>query len=446
MTQPSITPYSHPDPPHAPAGHVAPTSPPIPGSTMPDLLRDLFRSTRGWTGAERRRNLSQFMLVCKLWFNPAAEALWESPYVVGAERSWAATLLKCLQSMNSAFQFGAFARHLHLLLPVRWPEPYGQTLRSMRCPNLRSLKIELEDADFTCSLELLAVIFKACPLLVAIDVVSMFIFPPESRSWEAELAMQLRRGISRLRLLRIHVKNPPTGALRHINESISPALEQWHADGPLDSQILAVAQAPNLKRVTFGTFSDSAVILLHTPALRSVRLPDRIEGFAAFFPSLLAACPLLDQLDLARNEVDGDGFDALGKHQPLELLRAREGSNDLPIEAVAEYLTRRGSRLRRLTLPMRYSPWNDHIADVLVASAPRLAIADFGWGFVSRRSIQNMIDALPDLAVVAARLDSGPFIGSGRQIRVGLMSQAEGDRLMEPKGLDGLDLAGVGAL
>ncbi|RKO86828.1 hypothetical protein BDK51DRAFT_39149 [Blyttiomyces helicus] len=167
------------------------------------------------------------------------------------------------------------------------------------------------------------VVFTSCPLNLHVKRMPALVVG----FWDSEQGTQFMRGISRLRLLRIHVVDDyrswqdedRTPTLANINNSVRPALEQWRqVDGPLDSQLPAAARAPNLKYLTFRAYMnrDPEVVLLHTPALRSVKLPDYMNDFSTFFSAMLSACPLLDQLNLGLNKIDKDGFDALETHRP----------------------------------------------------------------------------------------------------------------------------------
>ncbi|RKO90612.1 hypothetical protein BDK51DRAFT_28161 [Blyttiomyces helicus] len=322
--------------------------------------------------------------------------------------------------MNRTFKFGAHVRHLDLPLMNIRARPLG----AIWCPNLRSLKIEVDYLvpASICDLPSLAATFHACPNLIAFDFVMQEAPLVPAGFWESEDETRFMCSISRLRLLRFDIRGrvlfDPRGSQRmdtlmRINQSVGPALEQWHAVGPRESQIRVLAQAPNLKHLTIDSFTGN--ILNHPTTLRFLRLPNRVENFSTMFPLFLAACPLLDELDLVENCIDDGGFDVLWTHRPLELLRAAR-TFLVSAAAIARYLTLRGSRLRRLTLPAHHSLFlsgeGGVISAALIASAPRLTMVDFGRiGKLYPAAIVKMADQLPHLRVVGIRNRSPGYEG-----------------------------------
>ncbi|RKO85659.1 hypothetical protein BDK51DRAFT_47766 [Blyttiomyces helicus] len=246
------------------------------------------------------------------------------------------------------------------------------------------------------------------------------------RFWKTKKGVRFMRGISRLRVLRFYIhdvsytrKAGSATARAHaftcINKCIGPALEHWHADGPPDSQICAVARAPNLKHLTFAHNMHAFAVLHHSPALRSVCLPDNIKDFDALFLSMLTACPLLDELDLGSNMVDERGFIALVEHQP----------RTPPRPAMLAILARSSSSLTLLAGAMTSGQRS---------SCPRRHVD------LSAEVIQNLIDGLPDLDVIGVKRRD---IGGNGLLRIGPVMD---DSLMKPNGLDLVDIAGVGGM
>ncbi|RKO91632.1 hypothetical protein BDK51DRAFT_28290, partial [Blyttiomyces helicus] len=364
-----------------------------PGTTLPVLLREIFVRTRGWTVSERRRNLTSWMLVCKPWFEVAAEVLWGNPpFTNGSAR-------------RQATNFGQLVASMGL---QAWREP----LTRMWCPNLRSLRLWVPDLlnryrpSPRWNIASLAEIFLACPHLVAFEFYArLFPFAKEG-FWESPQGTGFAIGISRLRLLQLRFTEEKADShldtLARINRSVGVALEHWHADGPWESMVQAVAQAANLKYLKLATITPN--IVLHvTTALSSVKLSEDIASLSTFLPELLAACSLLDELDFGGNAMTAATFELLG-------LRVTP-------DTITRYLSRGGGRLRRLVLPPRHK-WEEDERGELVAALPELRFVGIKEGRV----------------------------GWGRPgLKVGRMTDEE-ERLMSVQGLDPLVLAGVGVV
>ncbi|RKO84568.1 hypothetical protein BDK51DRAFT_48882 [Blyttiomyces helicus] len=409
-----------------------PVGPPAPGSSIPD-------------------NLHRFALVYKTWFRQATESMLESPcldFVYDLRELKAA---KTLEAMDGVFNFGVHVRHIDIPL---WHFDV-ELLGSLWCPSLRSLKIN-EGCDLRkqpiCNLESLAAIFHGCPQLIGFHFSGPRAPIGDQGFWESEKGTHFKRGISRLRLLTVEVLMVDnTQTLMHFNEAVGAELEQWVGDGPWASQIQAVAQAPNLKRLAvrataapfFNGVRDN--IILHTTALTSVRLLDPIQGFAQNFPLLLAACPHLDELDVGENHIDDAGFEILGQRPHLALLRAPGTGyyqHTTEIDTVTKYLTLRGKKLSRLTLPFCHyheARTGEAIAAALITSAPNLVMVDFGKLRMPVDSLRAMIARLPNLEVVGIKERR---VNWERDVRVGPLNPEE-TRRIAPMGLDLRALAGV---
>ncbi|RKO92422.1 hypothetical protein BDK51DRAFT_42145 [Blyttiomyces helicus] len=300
-------------PPASPLTTAVPI-PPSPGTTIPDLLREIFSWTRDWPkkNAARTSNAT---------YSSAEPGTQQALWVVGVP--------VC-----------------HMWPPRRdplLPQDLGRPKRFLRAPS-RAAHKAVQDTPAPILLVPQPALVQD-PLWPQLDGGGRAGFPRQDlESMSAprrvrlllggEQAAHLQRGIFTLRVLSFKIKWIPEGSsIVERQRARRPGTRGW-ARGrscglPASSpRPCAEHQVPDVCGQAPPFILDIILLGTQLAALTRVHFSSFIPNLEDTLPILVATCPLLDEIDLGSNAASGAVFDALSHGALLRILR---GTRTLPL-------------------------------------------------------------------------------------------------------------------
>ncbi|RKO89781.1 hypothetical protein BDK51DRAFT_44329 [Blyttiomyces helicus] len=285
------------------------------------------------------------------------------------------------------------------------------------------------------------------PTLVAFAFFTQTLPYAELGFWETRegrhLREGMREGIARLRLLRFHIETAPADTLYnlgHVNQSVARAVRGGrparHPDPSGDAGLKP--QAPDFPHIPHPP---PPLPTLHThpphPCPQFHPTPQPNLPLLRHLPHAARHCPLLTELDISNNCIDSKVFNLLGSHPPLTVLLVNFCEQDVTGSQRNPHRRGKtrdvGSRVveyGRNDCYRRYRCWAAGSSTLGLLKQPE------------ESGLSYLCEALPDVEIAALTDEKGAERRRNRRVRVGMFGDPD-RRLMAPRGLDMLEIAGV---
>ncbi|RKO94275.1 hypothetical protein BDK51DRAFT_38370 [Blyttiomyces helicus] len=406
---------------------------------MPEILRRIMQTIRTFCDDDGNRTLAAAAGVCRLWCPLACEVLWE--YRLVAKYPVTADLMKAAieeystdssdyrrggrPTYNAAIDFDIFAASTHVCL-LGGP-PLGTYLRildickenmfdsfsevdlvemftAFHCPRLRAIKWAPSRDRLGSLLPSFAILFRACPNLVALDVLveegpydgveeagepaANPLKGVEDAFWMSDEGRKVDAGIARLQVLGLGCMsdNPNPHCWARFHRALGPNLLEWRGPPSYRDHFNILDQCPNLTHVVGFSFEydpkkphfafprGKRYPTVKALSFRSPEKPYSPEEGDSIVTSLLQTFPGIAHLATNNVNVTSALFPILSAHTPLHSLSL---SGEVSEPTLIAYLHNRGQDLRFLSVSDIAE--TDTLLDALSSACPRLVEVHFGF-------------------------------------------------------------------